>query len=137
MKSIIENSDGTFTIDGKTYAEVGMTTVQSNTIETKELIFLDLVKDLERKEDRVKYPDRVLWFNKNGEGMFEHNEENGIMWCSITRVWSVFVSRFNMNYYDVQEFMNGMVEKHFKLKGVTTIPLKGVTTDYTEVAKKR
>jgi len=115
MKSIIQNEDGTFTIDGKVYV------LQTEAIETKESVFAELVKDLERKEDRTKYSNSLIWLNNQSQFMFKHDEKTGIFWCSYTRFWSVFESKFGMNYYDIQSFTKCMVAQHFKLNGVTPV----------------
>ena len=116
MKSVIENQDGTYTIDGRIY---GLQIAgQPYSVETKESVFAKMVANLERKEDRTKYPDSVFWLNKDGQFMFQHDEKNGYFWCSYARVWSVFESKFGMNYDEIKAFTKGVV--HFKCKGVTT-----------------
>ena len=112
--------DGTLIYNGKVYAEIGKS-AQSTASGTKESIFAELVANLERKEDRVKYPNSVFWMNKDGEFMFEHDDEkNGYFWCSYARVWSVFETKFGMKYDEIQSFTKGMVEEHFKCKVNTT-----------------
>ena len=110
--------DGTLIYNGKVYAEIGKS-AQSPASETKESIFAELCKDLERKEDRVKYPNSVFWLDKDGNYMFEHDEKNEYFWCSYTHVWSVFESKFGMKYDEIQAFTKGMVEEHFKCKEIT------------------
>ena len=111
--------DGTLIYNGKVYAEIEKS-AQSPASETKESIFAKMVANLDRKEDREKYPNSVFWLDKDGQFMFQHDEKNGIFWCSYAHVWSVFGAKFGMDYDEIQAFTKGMVEEHFKCKGVTT-----------------
>lgn len=83
---------------------------------TKEQRFLELLNGCEIKIDKEKYPNSIFLF-KNGEYYFEI--ENDRLWCRHKYVWSVFENEFSMQYNEIQVFIKGMVEEHFKCKGLT------------------
>ena len=78
--------------------------------------FLEILNGCEIKIDKEKYPNSVFLF-KNGECYFEI--ENPIIWCRYKHVWQIFENEFSMNYVDIQQFIKGQVEEHFKCKGLT------------------
>ncbi len=106
----------------------------------KEKLFLKLIGEFEWKYDAQEYPSSLFGF-KGKEILFEiYNSEalnqqkiianyrfgsgqdlkNHSFWFNYDKIWSVFESKFSMKYTEIKSFMNGMVEKHFKMKGVTT-----------------
>jgi len=106
----------------------------------KEKLFLELIEGFEWKYSAQKYTGSLFGF-KGKEILFEiYNSKelnqqkmianyrfgseqylkNTKFWIDYDKTWSVFESKFGMNYAEIQSFMNGMVEKHFKMRGVTT-----------------
>ena len=85
-------------------------------------LFLHLCEGLEIREDRNRYPNSIFLM-KNGEVWFEiekeQNEKNGKFWCSFEKYWSVFEKKLRLNYTEIQSFTKDMVERHFKLSGLT------------------
>ena len=78
--------------------------------------FLEILNGCEVKIDKEKYPDSVFLF-KNGKCYFEI--ENLTLWCKYKHVWQIFENEFSMNYVDIQQFIKGQVEEHFKCMGLT------------------
>jgi len=106
----------------------------------KEKLFLKLIEGFEWKYSAQEYPSSLFGF-KGKEFLFEiynskelnqqkiianyrfgseQDLKNTEFWFNYDKIWSVFESKFGMNYSEIQSFMNGMVEKHFKIRGVTT-----------------
>ena len=79
-----------------------------------ENLFLELVVDLKIKIDEKKYPNCVYLF-KNDEFYFHFNLKNSSFYVAYDKIWSIFQSKFQLNYSDIQSFMKYMLEKHFKL----------------------
>jgi hypothetical protein len=109
----------------------------------KEKLFLKLIEGFEWKYGAQEYPSSLFGF-KGKEFLFEiynskelnqqkiianyrfgseQDLKNTEFWFNYDKIWSVFESKFGMNYSEIQSFMNGMVEKHFKIRRVTTIYL--------------
>lgn len=88
---------------------------------TKEEAFIELINGCQIKIDKVKYPDSVFFF-KNGEYYFEIGKDN--LWCRYKYVWSVFESEFKLNHHEIKNFIEDMVEEHFKINGVTPIRIE-------------
>ena len=96
---------------------------QQKKSKTKEERFLDLISGIDVNQPKVdfeKYPNFLFWFDKDGKYICEYDWKNGDFWFSYRNDWSVFESEFSLNYLETKKFLNGMVEEHFKLKGVTT-----------------
>jgi hypothetical protein len=110
-------------------------------MEDKEKLFLELIEGFEWKHDFKKYPNSLFVFKgdvflfeiENSKGLnqqkiianyrfgLEQDLKNHSFWFNSEQIWSVFESKFGMHYNEIQSFMNGMVEKHFKMKGDTTL----------------
>jgi hypothetical protein len=67
-------------------------------------------------------PDSVF-YKKNGEISFvlHQDSEKKYFYCDYYLVWSIFEEKYNLNDYEIQEFIKSMVEQHLKLSEV--IPL--------------
>ncbi len=92
-------------------------------VKTKEQRLLELISGIDVHQPKVdfeKYPNNLFWFDKDGKYICEYDWKRNYFWFSYSKVWSVFETEFSPNYQEIKEFLNGMVEEHFKLKGVTT-----------------
>lgn len=81
--------------------------------------FLEILNSCEIKIDKEKYPNSVFLF-KNGECYFEIEKQ--YLWCRYKHVWQIFENEFSTNYVDIQQFIKGQVEEHFKCMGLTPVP---------------
>ena len=91
-------------------------------VKTKEQRFQELLSQVDIHQPKVdfgKYPNIIFWFDKNGNYFGEYDWKSGEFWFSYSNVWKVFESEFNLNYHEIRTFLNGQVEEHFKLKGIT------------------
>ena len=79
--------------------------------------FLDLMEGMERKV-RPDEPNRILWYKDDG-WYFEQNEKTGYLWCQYDRVWSFFETNYSSNYDETQSIIRNLMERHYKLKGLT------------------
>ena len=98
---------------------------------TKEEIFLDMWNGCTIKYDNFKYPNKVFLF-KNDICWFEQDFKNEYLWCRYDCIWSIFENQFSMQYSDIQSFIKGMVEEHFKLMLLTPTSLKVVSSSPVE-----
>jgi hypothetical protein len=62
----------------------------------------------------------LIFYKKNGKVVFRLyydliNKERIYFYCDYNLVWSIFEKKYNINYYEIQEFINSMVEKYLKL----------------------
>ena len=79
--------------------------------------FLELMEGMERKV----HPDEshiVLWYKEDG-WYFEQDEKNGTLWCQYDRVWSFFETNYSPNYTEIQVIIKDLMERHYKLRGLT------------------
>lgn len=80
-----------------------------------EQLFIDLIKDCSIKLDQEKYPFQILLF-QDDIWMFEYNWKHYIFLYHSNKVWSVFKSKFNIDYQTHNQFIKNMIKKHFKIK---------------------
>lgn len=91
-------------------------------ISTPEELFLQFFDGLTVPFDREKYPNYIFYFDKNNYCAAEYDSKTNEFWVNYDKVWKVFETTFSLNYTSTRELLNRLVEEHFKLKGVTTIP---------------
>ena len=53
--------------------------------------------------------------------MYEQDEENGYVWVSYGRIWSVLVKDFNLKRTEIQELIKDWLEGSYKLRGLTPL----------------
>ena len=108
-------------------------------MKSKEEYFIELLKCLTIKTSD-KYPGSVFYLY-NDKVYMEHIEKNGYLFVNYDKIWSVFESKYSLNYKEIRELIKIQVEEH--LKGVTPrwdwpprfqkveehLKLKGVTPD--------
>jgi len=102
---------------------------------TKEQRFLELISGIDVHKPKVdfeKHPNSLFWFDKDGNNICDYDWKSKYFWFSYSKVWSVFESEFALNHQEIRTFLNGMVEEHFKLEGVTTSSASGGTSDPVE-----
>lgn len=73
----------------------------------------ELLNSLELKIYELKYP-HLLSFSKEGNLYMELDITTGELWCSSTRMWSVFEEKFYYEYDEIQKFIKNVVESRFK-----------------------
>ena len=79
---------------------------------------IHMFESCEVKIDKIKYPDSVFYF-KNDEFFFEHDLKSGYFYCSYSKVWSFFETKFGLNYDQISDLIKSTVEGHFKLGSIT------------------
>ena len=110
-------------------------------MDERDKLFLELIDGFEWKYDLNQYPNYLFGF-KNDDCLFEIFNIDGLNQQKIIanyrfdiehdlkivnfrfnyeKIWSVFESKFDMKYNDIQHFMKCMVEKHLKMKVCTPL----------------
>ncbi len=82
---------------------------------TREQVFLEMIDGLTIKIDKEKYSNSILFFK---DDKFFIEIEKSTIWVSYKYIWLVFESEFQMNYGETHTFLDDMMEKYFKIKGV-------------------
>jgi hypothetical protein len=99
-------------------------------LKPEEKWFIDILWNL-KEYTSDKYTDRI-YYKKDKELLFEYNQKNGYFHCSYEKIWSVFESKFNLNYNEISSLIKGMVEEHLKLRSVTPQYYKGFSNTRLE-----
>ena len=58
-------------------------------------------------------------FYKKDKVLFEYDKKNQYFWLSYDKIWSIFEDKFNLSYYETQQFIKEWLEVHLDRKGVT------------------
>ena len=83
-----------------------------------ESLFYTLTKDLTIKIDN-NYPNKISYFNNNNNCIFEYDTKNGFFYSSYFNFNQYFYEKFNINWLTLNKIVKDMVEKHFKMSGIT------------------
>jgi hypothetical protein len=88
--------------------------------EEMEQLFKSLLNGLEIEIDD-DHP-KSLFYKKNSKVFFQlfRGSKKTYFICDYNLVWSIFEKKYNLNFYEIQEFINRMVEKHLKMSKVTS-----------------
>ena len=104
----------------------------------------DVVKDLEKRwamEDEFRrimkdviektyqdYPNRIYYVDKNDptEIYMEYDQISRYVLIDYEKLWSVFESKYDLNYYEVRDFFKGILKRDYNLRGIT--PFGGFRT---------
>jgi hypothetical protein len=71
------------------------------------------------KTDEIEYPDEIFYFY-NDKYIASYDQKNKHFWCDYDKFWLKFKLNNTLSYMIIRYLLNGMVEEHFKLKGITT-----------------
>ena len=93
------------------------TNIIKHAYENNLLDYLNNFKDLEVVESE-KYPNSIF-YKKNGVVVMELNKKTKICWFDYDNIWSFFDIVFDMEYQEIQGFLNKWLEDTFNLKGYT------------------
>lgn len=91
---------------------------QFENIDEKEKLFLQLahLDNLDIKFDFIEYKYELFYIYKDN-CLFYQEKKSKCFYINFDKIWEVFENKFSLNYKKIQKIMNGMVKKHFKLKG--------------------
>ena len=98
-----------------------------------EKLFLELshLNELEIKFDHIKYEDYIFYFYNENE-LFYQDKKNDYIYINYNEIWLIFERKFDLIYGDIQVITKKIVEKHFKLKDITTLALLRRYSDKVE-----
>jgi len=99
---------------------------------TKEQRFWQIVNSITSvKVDKVKYPNSTFFF-AGDMLLFEYNTKRQFLWCSYVYFLAIFEKEFGMEYTATRDLAKGMVEEHFKCKGVSPMTALHITNGLVE-----
>ena len=68
----------------------------------------------------VKFDNgRIKYYAPNGDWLFCQNNEKKEFLVSYKNIWSVFESKYDLNYQQTKKLFEGILKEHFNLKGFT------------------
>jgi hypothetical protein len=85
---------------------------------TYERWFKTMLTDLDVTRSR-KNSD-VLIYKKGNVVLYEYNEKKGWFDMDHDKIWSVFKSKYHLNFDEIKLITKNMVKKHLNLKDITT-----------------
>ena len=75
-------------------------------------------------------------YHKDGEWIFFQDTKNGKFWCSNTRYWTLFTSKFDLSYEEIQNITKFLVEEALKREVSTPQTILSRTQIVVEEALK-
>jgi hypothetical protein len=84
-----------------------------------EIWFKEQLTDLEINRS-IKNLDYLI-YKKDGDVLYKYNEKEKWFLINYDKIWSVFKSKFHLNFDNIRILTKGMVEEHFNLKGILTM----------------
>ena len=72
------------------------------------------------KIDFKKHIDHIFLV-KDNKILFDHDLENGYLWCNYELVWSVFEKEYSLDYDEIQLLIKNMMKRYFKLESLPLI----------------
>ena len=100
--------------------KVQLTTPVKETKEQEmEAFFLECFNGCETKI----VPERVgnIFYKKNGKVIMEQDSKSKNFWFDCDSIWSIFKSRFGLNYDGIQAFLKVMLERHLNCGDFTPL----------------
>jgi len=89
-----------------------------------EKIFLELahLDELEIIFDFIKYEKNIYYFYNELSlfNLYKNLYKNSYFYINYSDIWKFFESKFRLNYDDIQLITKNLIERHFKLKDITT-----------------
>ena len=69
------------------------------------------------------FGEQIVYRDEKGEWIFFHkqNPENDFVWFNYDKIWSVFIPKFGFEDEEIEEILNGWLEEHYNLRGVTAM----------------
>ena len=86
-------------------------------------IFKWIEKNLFNLKSKINHDDKE-YINKRGKWMFYHENQqdlkNEYLYINCDRVWSVFISKYNLQSQQIQYITKCLLEEHYKFRVLTT-----------------
>jgi hypothetical protein len=82
-----------------------------------EIWFKTMLNDL--NVSRSTIISYYLIYKKNGIALYNYDEKNNNFWIDHDKIWSVFESKFHLNYDEIKLLTKGMMEEYLNLKDIT------------------
>ena len=102
------------------YLKLFNESIDDNLQYDKLFIELSHLDELEIKFDFIEYEDYIHYFY-NESMLFVQDKKKGWFYMNYDKIWSIFKTKFKLNYGDIQSITKKIVEKHFKLNDITTV----------------
>lgn len=93
--------------------------------------FRSILKSTEELPEHPVYVNSIF-YKIDDEVVFEFNKKNGDFYIKISAIWSVFKEHFKLNFDEIQQLTKGILEEHYKLKGLTPYQLEPFYTHLLE-----
>ncbi len=92
-------------------------------MKSKEERFRELIGDLYTGDYYVRisintFPNAYHLYNSKGEWLIDYEQDIGYAWIQQDRIWLIFENEYNMEFKDIQVFMEDMLCKYIKIKEV-------------------
>ena len=82
--------------------------------------FRRIMKDVIEKKDPLNL-DRILYVDKNdnSKAYMEYYQKSKDVWIDYYKLWSIFKTKYDLNYVEVRDFFKGILKRDYNLRGIT------------------
>ena len=82
--------------------------------------FRRIMKDIIEKKDPLNL-DRILYVDKNNptEYYMRYDQKTKYVWIDYDKLWSIFKTKYDLNYYEIRDFFKGILKRDYNLRGIT------------------
>ena len=82
--------------------------------------FRRIMKDVIEKKDPLNL-DRILYVDKNDPTKIymRYDQKTKYVWIDYYKLWSIFESKYGLNYLETREFFRGILKRDYNLRGIT------------------
>ena len=83
--------------------------------------FRRIMKDVIEKKDPLNPTNRIYYVDKNDNSKvyMRYDQKTKYVWIDYEKLWSIFESKYGLNYVEVRDFFKGVLKSDYNLRGVT------------------
>ncbi len=88
---------------------------------SKEEKFKELIDGYHIELSIDRFPNRIFFRKSKKDYIIEHHKNFSYSEVNYFTIWKIFKENYNMEYTDIQRFLNEMIEKYIGIKGTNPV----------------
>ena len=83
--------------------------------------FRRIMKDVIEKKDPLNPTNRIYYVDKNDNSKvyMRYDQKTKYVWIDYYKLWSIFKTKYDLNYVEVRDFFKGILKRDYNLRGIT------------------
>ena len=85
--------------------------------------FRRIMKDVIEKKDPLNPTNRIYYVDKNDNSKvyMRYDQKTKYVWIDYYKLWSIFKTKYDLNYVEVRDFFKGILKRDYNLRGITPL----------------